>query len=203
MKKRYILGLAGLVAGALLSANSIVQPESDKNSQEETENVVSVRLEDKYLDGFLLAIERAELTNFRNVWMRTKHNPRGNLASTAFGPQQITESLVDSYYRQGKISIDDYSTLKLIYRRMDSKLKKKNPSLHIDYGETVRLTQEQKQAYYRVSRIMIHDILERHNYDLERSLLDWRFGKNSRKTIRHDPRYFKVANATLSELGLL
>jgi len=198
MKKRNILGLAGLIAGTLLSVNCAIQHGTINQSHEKkvVENNMESIFRERFIGGLSFAIERAELTNYTNVWIRS-------INSNAFGPQQIKEILLDEYHRQGEISLDDYTILKPIYRRMDYKLKKRNPDLYIGYGKTAELTQEEKEAYQRVSRVMIHDTLERNNYDLEESLLDWRWGRNSKKTIAHDPRYFRVANMTLADYGIL
>ncbi|MFH1839769.1 MAG: hypothetical protein ABH849_01320 [Nanoarchaeota archaeon] len=220
------LAAAGLTTILLAGTPQVLnEPEAFVLNGLEGAMIAAGKIEDmikKSVRITLAAIDEAELRDkYRNTpSMRTASNPRGPAASTAWHPHGPTESTIEIYYqpkfnskgdykvltleRDGKPVVleEDYKLMKPIYERMDYRHKKRGDlDYHIDYGEEIILTKEEKTAYERTCERIIEYMLFQNKFDIKDTILEWRLGRGEvirlsekgRDPTRADPKYFEAA----------
>lgn len=166
--------------------------------QEATRSVeqsLSNQMTSQQLDRLYNSLAYAETGSQSNPWIRTTVQPKGG--STAYGPLQITGSLVRGHLAPG--NVERYNPDEVAFmQRMDAQAKqfakwggtKKNPTY--EYGGPGDLVQSDtdKAMYAQVAKKMLGYELEKSGGDTLGAVERWRGVK------RHqDPGYFQKVMA--------
>ena len=133
------------------------------------------------------AFEYAETGSMNNKWIRTKYSPNGG--STAYGPLQITSSLVKdlskrypSFYKTHKSYIDKFikqGELFAWYGNKEHKTKKDKMypvyDKIFDYGGIGILNSDKdKISYVKMAYDMLKILLKEHKNDINKMITHWR-----------------------------
>ncbi|UCD07086.1 MAG: hypothetical protein JSW41_04620 [Candidatus Aenigmatarchaeota archaeon] len=155
------------------------------------------------------AIVAAETGGESDPFVRTRVVPKGG--STAYGPAQITGTLAKDFLerRSDMFSKDEKSYLKRFIKQADkfsqfgNEPDKKGYDPRYDYGGQGDLTSEaDRETYNSIAKKMIGYTYTKNNQDLDSTLLEWRFGANTRKTISSDAKYFKKIQDQLVDMDM-
>ena len=155
--------------------------------------------------SLLDAIITAETGGEPDPFIRTRVIPEDG--STAYGPAQITGILAKDFLqnRSDLFSKEELSYLKRFVKQSEKFAKfgnepdKKGFDPKYDYGGSGDLTSEKdRDLYFQMARKMLGYIQAKNGGDKDKTLLEWRFGANSRKTKKSDPRYFEKIDNQLT-----
>jgi hypothetical protein len=135
------------------------------------------------------AIAHAETGSFKNPYIRTTYQPKGNI-STAYGPTQVTQTLYkDTLQRFGK----QYTPEEKRWMRMaiaQGQLMRQRPAKDPVYGYGGKghmgSTQTLRDMGKQVHTKMIADKYKRSGWDLEKFIQRWRGVPRSK-----DPSYYQ------------
>ena len=153
------------------------------------------------IDKLYKAFSGAETEAFDNPWIRTTFRDAEG-GSTAFGPTQLTGSLVRNYLLNKPEIIEDqeYATAYLQnsqefakHGNNEGKMPNFNPAY--DYGGSGGMAGEEHHAgYEKLSKNIMNDLWAKAkttDKPLENMIRYWRWGEGSDKTRADDPEYFK------------
>ena len=144
------------------------------------------------------AIQKAETGSISNPWIRTRYQPKGG--STAFGPVQITKSLITTaiqnhsdFYKRHKDFIDKYIKQGDLFAKYGAEDMVPGYERY-DYGREGDLTSpEDKREYMKMAYDLMNIILKESHYDLQTFIKNWRGVKR-----QADPRYYNIIESELS-----
>jgi len=175
---------------AILSSSSNLQGILSKPPQ----NVIGI-------EDLHRAFSGAETEAFKDPWIRTTANKTKG-GSTAYGPVQLTGSLVRNYMLNKPEVIQDkdfanrylqQSALFNKHGNNEGKITSFDPSY--DYGGSGSLNDESGQeGYSRLSRDIMSDLwrtAKTKKNPLNTMIKYWRWGEGSDKTKKDDPEYFR------------
>lgn len=152
---------------------------------------MNASLESNIIDRVYSSIAVPETGGEANPWIRTKHRPEGG--STAFGPVQITGSLLKSYLKKGLLSPESSKFASEImlpmydnFAKYGAEPKKQGYRKEYDYGGSGLFDPElYGQAYENMAKEMMAIELKRNGGDINKFIESWRGKKES-----EDKRYY-------------
>ncbi len=151
------------------------------------------------VDELYDALEHAETGGEQNKWIRTKVIPHGG--STAYGPVQLTKSLVDLYRKNEPQVLTPYSDLlekfdqqaELFKTHGAEPEKQRGYSPIWDYGGTgFTWSDEEKQQYENMNKAMISH-MKTYQPDMDSFISGWR-GKDRKGDTDYYERFDNFLN---------
>jgi len=145
------------------------------------------------------AIASAETGGENDPWIRTKYKdaPGG---STAYGPCQLTRSLAQGYlnFKSHLFNYTEEEYLKRfvdqgrLFAKFGNEPDREGYDPKYDYGGSGFLTSKTDKLMYRYAVCkMLNEIYQRHDGDLEKTWLEWRFGPKGGEDERYRKTFFK------------
>jgi len=152
------------------------------------------------LDNLYKAFSGAETEAFDNPWIRTTYRDAEG-GSTAFGPVQLTGSLVRNYLLNKPEIIEDkdFANAYLLNSQEFAKHGNNKGKMHnfnpdYDYGGPGGMAgEEHHEGYAKLSKAIMNDLWSKAkttDKPLENMIKYWRWGEGSDKTRADDPEYF-------------
>ncbi len=152
------------------------------------------------IDKLYTAFSGAETEAFENPWIRTTFRDAEG-GSTAYGPVQLTGSLVRNYLlNKPEIIQDKDFANRYLQQSMEfakhgnNKGKIPNFDPNHDYGGSGTMHSEADQeGYAQMSKAIMNDLwskAKKTDKPLENMIRYWRWGEGSDKTRQDDPEYF-------------
>ena len=143
------------------------------------------------IDKVYDALARAETGSFEDPWIRTKSAPKRG--STAYGPVQITGSLVKdlserypTFYETHNVYIDRFIKQANLFNTFGKEPNREGYNKKYDYGGK-GILHDDEVPYVNMAKDIIMILMKELDYDIKRFIKRWRG-----KSIKDDPRYFEV-----------
>lgn len=127
-------------------------------------------------DRLYQSFAHAETGSFDNPWIRTAHEPKGDI-STAYGPVQITATLAKDYLERKAALFNEKETAFMKrFLAQGEKFKKYRDHKTYGYGGTGSLikSNSDKRLYESVAKKMLLETYLRNGEDLDKTIKTWR-----------------------------
>lgn len=134
------------------------------------------------IDRLYSSLQTAETGGEKNPWIRTKVQPKGG--STAYGPVQVTGSLVRDYMNRKphifdedlrKTYIPKFTQQAQMFATYGREPKKNGYHVDFDYGGRGNLyTPDNHDGYHRMSKALLREMAVESNNELPRVIQRWR-----------------------------